>query len=50
MSKTRRTANPEMAAAFRELRQGSRTSRHSVKSRKGTRRSRNLAAIRDSRT
>lgn len=44
-----RTANPELAAAMRELRRSSAASRHVPVPRKGTRRARREQAIRDHR-
>ncbi|MCL2594604.1 MAG: hypothetical protein FWD83_03675 [Promicromonosporaceae bacterium] len=43
-----RTANPELAAAMRELRRSSAASRHIPTPRKGTRRAKAQAAIADS--
>ena len=47
-AKPHRTANPELAAAMRELRRSSATSRHVPAPRKGTRRAKAQAAITDS--
>jgi len=43
-----RTANPELAAAMRDLRRSSATSPHTPAPRKGSRSARSRAAIRDS--